>query len=140
MLKKSIFFENISKTPMGSPSIFLNFTTMVVKTSQRAPFYSFRHCEQFQNEYFCLKIRFSEAQHYIRFFFKRPAFFLCYFFLICFHRSPPQFLLKMKRFASIKDSSRFSALCDDLPETFFKKIFDFRFFPLFFCFFFSIFL
>ena len=87
---------------------------------------------------FCLKIKFSEAQHAISefcFFFKDRRFFLCYFFLICFHRSPPpQFVLRMKRFASIKDSSRVSAPCD-LPETFFKKFSkNFEFFSLFFFF------
>ena len=48
-------------------------------------------------------------------------FFLCDFFKTRFHRSPPQFLQETKRFASVKDSSTFSALCD-LPETFIKKI------------------
>ena len=51
---------------------------------------------------------------------KDPCFFYATFFLICFHRSPPQFLLETKRFASTKDCSSFSALCD-LPETFIKK-------------------
>ena len=43
----------------------------------------------------------------------------------------------MKRFANIKDCSRFSALCD-IPETFFTNFFQkFRIFSLFFCFFFQ---
>ena len=52
--------------------------------------------------------------------------------LICFHRSPPQFLLKMKRFASIKDCSRFSALCDLLEpfKIFFKKFLIFPYFSI----------
>ena len=33
-------------------------------------------------------------------------------FLLCFHQSPPQFLLETKRFTSREDSLRFSALCD----------------------------
>ena len=87
---------------------------------------------------FCLKIGFSEAQHAIsQLFFLSPAFFLCYFFLMFSSKPPPQFLLKMKRFASIKGCSRFSALCD-LPETFFKKFFEkFRIFPYFSVFFFK---
>ena len=81
---------------------------------------------------FCLKIRFSEAQHAIsEFFFKDRRFFYATFFEFVFIE-PPQFLPKMKRFTSIKDCSRFSALCD-LPKTFFKKFFEkFRnFFSLF---------
>ena len=41
---------------------------------------------------------------------------------ICFTEAPPQFLPETKRFARVKDSSRFSALCD-LPETI-KSIFE----------------
>ena len=41
---------------------------------------------------------------------------------ICFTEAPPQFLPETKRFAKVKDSSRFSALCD-LPETI-KSIFE----------------
>ena len=43
-------------------------------------------------------------------------FFICDFFNFFFIEVPPQFLPKMKRFVTLKDSSRFSALCD------FKKI------------------
>ena len=53
---------------------------------------------------------------------------------ICFTEAPPQFLPEAKRFARVKDSSRFSALCD-LPETiesifekFRKKFLNFLFF------------
>ena len=56
-------------------------------------------------------------------FFKRPVFFLCGFFKFYFHRSPPQFSQETKLFTRVKESSTFSALCD-LPETFFKKIFE----------------
>ena len=64
------------------------------------------------------------SARYIRFcfFFEFRRFFQCHFFLICFHRSSSQFLLETKRFASIKDSSRFSALCD-LPQTFLNFLF-----------------
>ena len=44
--------------------------------------------------------------------------------------SAPQFLPETKRFASVKDSSRFSALCD-LPEAI-KKISHFSHFLFFF--------
>ena len=49
---------------------------------------------------------------------------------ICFTEAPPQFLPETKRFARVKDSSRFSALCD-LPETIksiFEKFLNFLFF------------
>ena len=59
----------------------------------------------------------------------KDRFFLCDFFVkICFTEAPPQFLPETKRFARVKDSSRFSALCD-LPETS-KRIFE-NFFPQF---------
>ena len=72
----------------------------------------------FKMNNFCLKIRVSQAQHAMSdlFFFPNTGVFYATF-LICFHRSSPQFLLETKRFASIKNSSRFSALCD-LPDAF----------------------
>ena len=70
----------------------------------------------------------------ILFFFKDRCFYAS-FFLICFYRSSPQFLLETKRFASIKNCSRFSALCD-LPENFSLKVFrKVTNFILIFCFF-----
>ena len=60
--------------------------------------------------FFQLKLGFLKPSTLYPIFFK-PAFFLCDFFLICFHRSPPQILLETKRFASIN------------PETFIKKFF-----------------
>ena len=86
---------------------------------------------------FCLKIRFSEAQHPISelCFFKTVVFPMLLFSTLFSSKPPPQFLLKMKRFASTKDCSRFSALID-LLETFFKKFSkNFDFFPYFFVFF-----
>ena len=56
---------------------------------------------------------------------KDRCFFYATFKKICFTEAPPQFLPETKRFARVKDSSRFSALCD-LPETIkniFEKIF-----------------
>ena len=54
----------------------------------------------------------------------------CFFYAtlkMCFTEAPPQFLPETKRFARVKDYSRFSALCD-LPKTI-KNIFEkFRFF------------
>ena len=47
---------------------------------------------------------------------KDRCFFYATFLKICFTEAPPQFLPETKRFARVKDSSRFSALCD-LPET-----------------------
>ena len=60
----------------------------------------------------------------------------CFFYAtlkMCFTEAPPQFLPETKRFARVKDSSRFSALCD-LPKTI-KNIFEkFRIFFSIFCF------
>ena len=44
----------------------------------------------------------------------------CHFFPICFYRRPLHFLHETKSFASIGDSSGFSALCD-ISETFFEN-------------------
>ena len=108
--------------------IFCNRTN--VKKSQRFLFSMFKNLKGppftvfgivrfFKRINFCLKIRFSQALHAISDFrFLRPVFFLCDFFEIRFHRSPPQFLQEAKRFAS----ETFSALCD-LPETYIKKVF-----------------
>ena len=89
----------------------------------------------FKRNNFCLKIRFSQAQHAIFDFFKDWGFFRCDFFKIRFHRSPPQFLKETKCFAGVKDSSTFPArlrLTGDL-----RKIFErFRiFFSSILCFF-----
>ena len=81
-IKSSIFlfFENFSKTPMGSASIFLKFCNrIVVKKSQMAPFYSFRHCEISKGIVFVLKLgllRPTGSTQYpiFVFFFKRPVF------------------------------------------------------------------
>ena len=131
----SKIFQRLQWVPL---QFFLKFCNrMVVKKSQRAPFTVFGIVRNFKKNNFCLKIRFSEAQHAISefcFFFKRPAFFLCYFFLICFHQSPPQFLLKMKRFASIKDCSRFRHYATYRRPSSKKFSKNFEFFPLFFCF------
>ena len=64
---------------------------------------------------------------------KDLCFFYATFLKICFTEAPPQFLPETKRFARVKDSSRFSALCD-LPETI-RNIFEkFRIFFLNFVF------
>ena len=93
--------------------IFCNRTN--VKKSQRflfsmfknlkgSPFTVFGIVRFFKRINFCLKIRFSQAQHAISDFrFLRPVFFLCDFFEIRFHRSPLNFykkrnVLQAKRF------------------------------------------
>ena len=75
---------------------------------------------------FCFEIKFSQAQHSIFDFLNRTFFYATDVFSMrllkfVFTETPPQFLPETKRFASVKDSSRFSALCD-LPETI-KKLF-----------------
>ena len=113
------FSENfLLKTPKSHPSIFWNFATFTVSGIVTL----------FKRNNFRVKISFSQVRHAISDFccFKRPVFFVCDFFKNLFHRSPPQFLPETKRFARVKDSSRFSALCD-LLETI-KNIFVFIFF------------
>ena len=118
------FFANSFNVPEGSPFIFLFCKRMdVKKISKCPPFTVFGIVRFFKSNNFCLKIRFSQAQHAISdfcFFLKTAVFFLCDFFSNLFSSKPPQFLLETKRFASIKHCSRFSALCD-LPETFIIK-------------------
>ena len=64
------------------------------------------------------KMVFSGPARYIRIlFFLKTGVFPMRHFLICFHRSPPQFSLEMKRFVIMKDSLGFLALCD-LPKTY----------------------
>ena len=98
---------------------------MDVKKSQTVPSFTVSVIVTFfKRNNVRVKIRFSQVRHAISDFccFKRPVFFLCDFL---FHRSPSSILPETKRFAKVKDSSRFSALCD-LPETI-KKIFFFNF-------------
>ena len=87
---------------------------MDVRKSQRTPLSVFGLVRFFKSNNFCLKV-FSGPARYIRFFFEDRCFSYATFSFF-FHRSPPQFLPKMKRFVTLKDSSRFSARCD------FKKI------------------
>ena len=89
----------------------------MLENLEEPPFTVFGLVRFFKSNYFCLKVRFfSGPARYIRFFFQRPGFFRCDFFNFFFIEVPPHFLPKMKRFVTLKDSSRFSALCD------FKKI------------------
>ena len=132
-----VFFSKIFQRLLRFPFNFLKFCNrMVVKKFQRAPFTVFGIARNFKMNNFCLKISFSEAQHAISefCFFLETGVFFSNFLKFVFIEAP-QFLFKMKRFASIKDCSRFSALCD-LPETFSKKNFEkFRIFFLIFMFF-----
>ena len=119
----------------------------MLKNLKEPPFTVFGLVRFFKSNNFCLKVEFSQAQHAISdFFFQRPVFFICDFFNFFFIEVPPQFLPKMKRFVTLKDSSRFSALCDfkkiaDLLQKNFSKIFWKNFgkflkknFPSIFCF------
>ena len=75
-----------------------------------------------------LKIRFSQHTIY-EFYFLKPTFFPCDFFLICFVRAP-QFLLETKRFASIQVFLWFPTLCDFISFSKFQELFS----SFFFCF------
>ena len=90
---------------------------MDVKKSQRTPLSQFSALWDFSKVIiFVLKLGFLRPSTLYPIFFQRPVFFICDFFNFFFIEVSPQFLPKMKRFATLKDSSRFSALCD------FKKI------------------
>ena len=131
----SIFFEDSKESPFNF-SKFCN--RMGIKKSQRVPSFTvFGIVRFYKRNNFRVKIsRFSQAQHAISdfcfFYKKRPVFFYATFFKICFTEAPPQFLPETKSFARVKDSSRFSPLCD-LPETI-KNIFE-KIFSSFFLFF-----
>ena len=88
----------------------------MLKNLKEPPFTVFGLVRFFKSNNFCLKVRFSQAQHAISDFFSKTGVFHMRLFHFFFIEVPPQFLPKMKRFATLKDSSRFSALCD------FKKI------------------
>ena len=69
------FFEIFSRSPKGVVFNFLIFCyRMNVKKSQRFPFYSFPHCEIFQNEWFRLKLGFLRPSTLYPTFFYRAAF------------------------------------------------------------------
>ena len=118
LLKIRIFFENFSKSPNGSPSIFLKYRKrMDVKKSQRTPLPQFSALWDFSKVIiFVLKLGFLRPSTLYPIFFSKTGVFHMRLFQFFFIEVPPQFLPKMKGFATLKDSSRFSALCD------FKKI------------------
>ena len=49
---------------------------------------------------------------------KDRCFFSATFLKICLTEAPPQFLPETKRFARVKDSSRFSVLCEETIKMF----------------------
>ena len=119
------FFNVPKKSSLQFFSIFCN--RMDLEKFQRKnlpPFTVFGIGRFFKVNLFRPKISFSQAQHAMFdfcFFSKNRFFFYATFFLFSFHRST--FLLETKRFASIKECSRFSALCD-LSDTFIKIFFE----------------
>ena len=126
-IKISYFFlSKIFKDSKEYPFNFLKFCNRIdVKKSQRVPSFTVSGIVTFlKKNNFRVKIWFSQVRHAISDFccFKRPVLFLFDFLKKLFHRFFPQFLPETKRFARVKNSSRFSALCD-LPETI-KKIFE----------------
>ena len=91
------------------------------------PFTVFGIVRFFKSNNFCLKIRFSQAQHAISdlFFFKDRCFFYATFFLICFHRSPSIFtrnetFCEHKALLKVFGTMR---LAGDLHQKIFEKIF-----------------
>ena len=76
------FFENFSKTPKVPLHFFLKFCNrMIVKKSQRAPLTVFGLVRNLKMNNFCLKIRFSEAQHAISEFFLKTGVFFYFLFI-----------------------------------------------------------
>ena len=139
-------FSKIFQCPQSVlPSICLIFCNRTnVKKSQRVLFSMFKNLKGppftvfgivkfFKRNNFRVKIRFSQVRHAISDFccFKRLCVFSMRLFKkICFTEAPPQLLPETKRFARVKDSSRFSALCDLLetisiffPQFSFLKVF-----------------
>ena len=103
-----LIFENFLMSPKGPPFIFLIYCNRTnVKKFQRVS--SFR---------FFGTMRLLKFRIFFEIFSKKKTFGVFYMrlFQFFFIEVPPQFLPKMKRFMTVKDSSRFSALCD------FKKI------------------
>ena len=123
------FSEKFLRSPKGSTFNFFDILQQTgFSNSKGFPLTIFGIVRIYKMNIFVLKIGFlSGPARYIRIVFLRPAFFLYDFSLICFYRSPPQFLLETKRFASIEDSLGFLALCD-LPKTFIKQFFEILFF------------
>ena len=126
-----VFRNFYIKDSKESPFDFLKFCNRKdVEKSQRVPFTVSGIVTFFKRNNFRVEIRFSQVRHAISDFccFKNRCFFYATFSKICFTEAPPQFLPETKPFARVKDSSRFSVLCD-LPETI-KNIFE-KFFPQF---------
>ena len=124
LLKKFAFFSKIFQSLQRVPSVFLIFlkTEWLLTNFKEPPFTGFGIARFSKLVVFVLKLGFLK-------FFLRQVFFLCDIFKICFHRSPPQFLLETKRFASIKDYSRFSATYRrPSSKNFSKKNFEKKFF------------
>ena len=92
------YFRKFFNVPKGSSLHFFDILQKneCLKIPKGLFFQIFRHYETVKNPIF----------------FQRPVFFICDFFNFFSSKSTPQFLPKMKRFATVKDSSRFSALCD----------------------------
>ena len=78
----SIFFTK------GSPSICLMICDRMEEKSQRAPFTVFGIVRNFKMNNFCLKMRFSEAQHAISEFFLKTGVFSMLLFSNFFSSKP----------------------------------------------------
>ena len=74
----------------------------MLKNLKEPPFHSFRPCEIFQSNNFCLKVRFSQAQHAISDFFSKTGVFHMRLFQFSFHRSPPSIFTKNETFCDSK--------------------------------------
>ena len=136
----SHFFRNFFEVSKWSPfNFFWNIAKeWMLKNLKEPPFTVFGLVRLFKSNTFCLKIRFSQAQHAISdFFFQRPVFFKCDFFNF-FHRSlpPPSIFTKNETFCDCKglvkvfDTMRLQKICRWPSENFFEHIF---------CFFFKVF-
>ena len=108
------------KTPKGPLQFFENLREWIFKNLKGPLSRVFGIVRFFKRNHFRFEIRFSQAQHAISDFCFFKGVFSMRLLKFVFTESPPQFLPETKHFASVKDSSRFSALCD-LPETI-KKI------------------
>ena len=117
------FFIKDSKESLFN---FWNFATeWMLKNLKGSPISQFPALWHFsEGIIFVLKLGFlrSGTLYPIFVVLKDWCFFYATFLKICSTEAPPQFLPETKRFVRVKDSSRFSALCDS-PETI-KNIFE----------------
>ena len=86
------FFRKFFQCPQRVPLHFFYFAKeWMLKNLKVPPFTVFSIVRFFKSNNFCLKIRFSQAQHAISEYLRTAVFSMRLLFLICSHRSPSIF-------------------------------------------------